>query len=354
MQKRASNLELLRIVAMLLIVLSHCSVHGIGSELPEGLVNPLAIYNYCGNLGVNLFVMITGYFMVTSKFSLGKLLKLLLQILVCSVLLYLFECVVVHPQKEISLADVKDVCFSVKYYKWWFISTYVQLFLLAPFLNVLLTSGNPRRIFAFIGASVMIILYFRTHNFPLLLFLNLYALGAWVRLYLPESAKLSEKSCFAVAGGLLLMYTGILYMCHHLVPNMHFVKLVQLSITSSYSVPVMFLSLVLFVGFVKWQIPYNRLINTVAATTLGIYLIHDCPGLRYYIWRTILHVDECVGKPYEYGYYLLSVAAVFIVCSAIEWGRGMLFNKPTALLVDRLLLPVAERVQQGAKRMLKW
>ena len=353
MKERASNLELLRIVAMLLIVLSHCSVHGIGNELPEGLVNPLSIFNYCGNLGVNLFVMITGYFMVTSKFSLGKLMKLLLQILVCSALLYLFECVVVQPQKEISISDIKYACFPVKYYKWWFISTYVQLFLLAPFLNVLLTSGNPRRIFAFIGASVMIMLYFRTHNFPLLLFLNLYALGACVRLYLPESAKLSTKSCFAVAVGLLLVYTGILY-CTTTCPGVQLGKLVRLAITSNYSVPVLFLSLVLFVGFVKWQIPHNRLINTVAATTLGIYLIHDCPGLRYYIWRTLLHVDECVGKPYAFGYWFVSVAAVFIVCSVLEWSRGILFNRPIALLVDRLVLPAVEYMQQFVKRMLKW
>lgn len=349
-------MELLRIVAMLLIVLSHCSVYGIGNELPEGQVNPLSIFNYCGNLGVNLFVMITGYFMVTSKFSLGKLMKLLLQILVCSVLLFLFECAVVHPQKEISIAEIKEVCFPVKYYKWWFISTYVQLFLLAPFLNVLLTSGNPRRIFAFMGASVVIMLYFRTHNFPLLLFMNLYALGALVRLYLPESAKLSSKLCFVAAGGLLLVYTGVLYMYHHLLPGLQLgnLVLVRLSITSSYSLPVMFLSLLLFVGFSKWKIPHNRLINMVAATTLGIYLIHECPGLRYYIWRTLLHVDECVGKSYEYGYCFLSVAAVFVACSALDWVRGILFNKPIALLVDRLALPVAEYMLQCAKRILKW
>ena len=347
MQKRASNLELLRIVAMLLIVLSHCSTHGIGNDLPEGCINPLTFIDYSGNLGVNLFVFITGYFMVKSEFSLARLLKLLLQVFICSVLLYVYECAVVHPQQELSLDTLKQVCMPIKFYQWWFVTTYVQLFLLAPFLNVFLTRSSPRKVLSFISAGLLIMLYFRTHQFPLLLFVVLYSMAAYVRLYLPSVDKISSRTCFIIGGGLMVLFSSILYLYSNPLPGMKLVPIVRLAITSSYSLPVMILGLVLFVGFLRLHVPYNRVINVVAGTTLGIYLIHDCPGLRYYIWRTLLGVHESISTPYTYIHCFLSVMVVFIACSCLEWLRGTLFNKPASLLVECILKSgrrIAERV----------
>ena len=77
---RQSNFELLRIVAMLMIVFHHFAFHGELSYEGAGLSAPHLWYNLIimdGKTGVNIFVLISGYFLVNDKeLSLKRLLKL--------------------------------------------------------------------------------------------------------------------------------------------------------------------------------------------------------------------------------------------------------------------------------------
>lgn len=78
---RASNLELFRIITMLLIVAHHYVVL---SDLPNVMVSDplglqsifLYIFGAWGKVGINCFVLITGYFMCMSKITLRKFVKL--------------------------------------------------------------------------------------------------------------------------------------------------------------------------------------------------------------------------------------------------------------------------------------
>lgn len=69
---RNSNLELLRIVSMILIIMHHYAVHGgfdlLNTELDLNRIW-IQILSIGGKIGVNCFVLITGYFMINSKFK---------------------------------------------------------------------------------------------------------------------------------------------------------------------------------------------------------------------------------------------------------------------------------------------
>lgn len=75
---RQTGPEVLRIIAMLLIVFHHFALH-VGIEYTTfSLSNAyLNIIEFGGKIGVNVFVIITGYFSCTSKFSFQKIFKLL-------------------------------------------------------------------------------------------------------------------------------------------------------------------------------------------------------------------------------------------------------------------------------------
>ena len=84
-KERNSNLELLRIIAMLFIVASHFAFHGFGSLGSFNEVNFIIANsnNYLiyflgmlGKIGVDVFVIISAYFMINSKFTFKKLLTL--------------------------------------------------------------------------------------------------------------------------------------------------------------------------------------------------------------------------------------------------------------------------------------
>ena len=81
--KRNSNLELFRIITMLIIVSHHYVVNsGLmpmvrASETVGANDIFLELFGWGGKTGINCFVLITGYFMCTSQITLKKFLKLI-------------------------------------------------------------------------------------------------------------------------------------------------------------------------------------------------------------------------------------------------------------------------------------
>lgn len=77
MNKRNSNIEILRIISMILIIMHHFSTHGMGDELTYSFNRyVIAITNLGGKLGATLFVLVSGYYMCKSKITGRKLAKL--------------------------------------------------------------------------------------------------------------------------------------------------------------------------------------------------------------------------------------------------------------------------------------
>ena len=75
--KRLSNIELLRIVAMLMVILGHYYVHG-GIPEEAGLGVTKTVFQFLGSgskIAVNIFVIISGYFLVTQKFNWMKVIR---------------------------------------------------------------------------------------------------------------------------------------------------------------------------------------------------------------------------------------------------------------------------------------
>lgn len=83
---RDSGIELFRIIAMLLIVAHHYVVNSglldLVAKTQEMTMNSifLLIYGAFGKIGINWFVMITGYFMCKQTLTVKKFLKLFLQV----------------------------------------------------------------------------------------------------------------------------------------------------------------------------------------------------------------------------------------------------------------------------------
>ena len=92
---RNSNLELYRIIAMLLIVAHHYVVNS-GLTSLDGPIsyNPtsakslfLLLFGAWGKTGINCFVLITGYFMCKSQITFKKFAKLILQVMFYNILI---------------------------------------------------------------------------------------------------------------------------------------------------------------------------------------------------------------------------------------------------------------------------
>lgn len=132
---RESNIELLRIIAMIMIIVHHFELFAGNSNIGNLSLNSyieIALFSF-GKLGVNIFVIISGYFLINSKFSTKKIFKLWMQILFYSVgiigILKLLNIV------DINLKEMLKYFLPISYKKYWFASTYMYLYLMFPFLN---------------------------------------------------------------------------------------------------------------------------------------------------------------------------------------------------------------------------
>ncbi len=130
---RLSNIEILRLVCILLIVGAHVS----GAYWKDLLFlerEIVLLYNSFSGMAVTLFVLISGYFGITFKKS--KLFTLVNIVWFYSVVLCLFKISITGFNSQETLRSF----FPVLSCKYWFATCYVIIFVLSPFINKLL--GN--------------------------------------------------------------------------------------------------------------------------------------------------------------------------------------------------------------------
>lgn len=131
---RNSRLEFLRIIAILMIVFCHFSTHGFifnNFSFNKYYLNAL---QFGGEFGVNIFVMISAYFSINKKENYKKIIKLVFCTLFYSVtFLILFLCF--SSLKSISITDVFKSLLPISYRHYWFITDFILLMIVSPFLN---------------------------------------------------------------------------------------------------------------------------------------------------------------------------------------------------------------------------
>ena len=138
---RNSNLEILRIIAMIFIIAFHLSRHGFDG-IDFVLSNPNSYFLYFlgifGRIGVDIFVLISAYFMIKSRFTFRKLLLLGGEVYFYSIIFLVIFTLFLTPVMPITIMDIIKSILPISH-AYWFITDYIALMLISPFLNILLT-----------------------------------------------------------------------------------------------------------------------------------------------------------------------------------------------------------------------
>ena len=146
MSRRNSTLEILRIISMIMVVGLHYMNRSIGgglnTELEANIVSSHILESICIT-SVNVFVLISGYFMQSTKTTgLKKAIDLYLIMLFYNLLS--FSIAVVTKQYQFSIREL--ILAFIPFFTGlkWFLETYIILLLIAPFINKLLNSLNKK------------------------------------------------------------------------------------------------------------------------------------------------------------------------------------------------------------------
>ena len=171
LKKRLSSIELLRIIAMLMIIAHHFVCYGNFDFNHISIGNKiwLQILFSGGKIGVNIFVMISGYFLISSKkIQVNKVLKLIMQILFYSIIIYMiFICF------GIETFSIKILFKHILGYPiWWFAKTYLALYLIHPYINVLLeniTKIEYKRLLIFLQLCLVYFLQLQQYHWMMVI-----------------------------------------------------------------------------------------------------------------------------------------------------------------------------------------
>lgn len=102
------------------------------------------------------------------------------------------------------------------------------------------------------------------------------------------------------------------------------------------SITTALLSICIFMVFKNMDIGYSKIINRIASTTFGIYLIHDNEYVRSFLWKELLHNASYMDSMYLPLHTVVSVAGVFCVCMGVESVRTFVVKRCTGAWRNRM------------------
>lgn len=328
-KKRDANLDLLRIVSMLLIIFLHSIDHSGVLEQAEGSSSAMYFYvrftyALC-QVCVNCYVMLSGYYLVQSKFRLQKLVALWMETAFYSFVLKLLF--MVTGQETISVVSLISCFFPIVTGRYWFITIYVGMYLLSPFLNKLIHAMN-RKEHTILNICLFLLFSLWSSLHPsitgmnsgggwgLAWFVVLYFAAAWFRLYYtPKHKPVILLGIFLLIP--LLMAAG------QAAARAAGIGILQSIICNWFrydSAPVYLMTIALFAAFLNIRIKHDcvsKAICSVAPLTLGVYLIHIHANVSPWLWETM----NLPAKMHTGWFPLIQfgcVIAIFAVCCVID------------------------------------
>lgn len=337
-KKRDSNLELYRIIVMFAIVAHHYVVNsGLMTSINER--NALAanslfllLFGCWGKIGINCFVLITGYFMCKSNITPRKFLKLFLEWMFYKYVIY--AIFTLSGYQPFSVKDLIKTIIPFMSLTDGFTSCFIVFFLFIPFLNILIKNLNEKRhrclLFLVLGVySVLAMLPFTDIGSSYVFwFMALYFVASYIRIYpisLYENTKFWGWLSFVAV---ICSFVSIIFMAY-MKENSGLYMGFYYFVADSNKITALAVSVAFFMFFKNIKVKYHPFINKVAASTFGVLLIHaNSDTMRQWLWRDICNNVGFFDSPYLVLHAFGVVIVVFVVCIVIDWLRIRFIERP--------------------------
>ena len=343
--KRQANFELLRIVAMFMIITLHYLVKG-GAAVPFPFAageNPAGVFawlieSFC-IVAVNCYVLISGYFCVESEWRPGRVGSLLCQVLFYSLLIPLI--LIMTGVVNMSDLDIYDwigfvLPFGTEHY--WFATAYLVMYLFAPFLSAGIQKMKKRDLqillallLAFFSLEKTIIpIYLVTdrYGYDFGWFLCLFVMAGYIRLYGISWLEKRSNAVGAYVLSCLLIWllslasntlgSRIEAFVHY--ANMPYTYNHLLCLTGAVSLFYVFKGLSVREGRAA------KLIRLLAPCTFGVYLLHEHILVRYR-WLEWLKADQVKESFLFLPHMIGCVLLVYVIGTTVDMARAWMFGR---------------------------
>jgi hypothetical protein len=348
-KEKNSSFELMRIFSMLMVCAYHWQLHGnndgiISSELTGNQIISF-IFGSWGTLGVNLFFLLSFYFLINkSQCNYIRILGLVVKVsfygtavlLICSFL----------GLTNISVVELIKSVLGVFAYQYWFITVYIIMSVLSPYINRLLEGLLSREI-----ALLWSVMFYVTYILSWIIGNEIVGrLSCGFTLYItiyilvkkaPRLEGFITKYRFL---GFMLVLLSILFECFlSFIGRNTTIASKLINKFQSTASPFMFiLAIFIFYIFKTWQLRTNKVINFIGAYSSGAYLLHGgADFIKNVLWDGIFKVADYYNGPIgSYAiHYCLCIMALFVAGLLSEF----VYTHSVGLLVDKILNKLLKR-----------
>lgn len=336
MRERKSNIELLRIVLILMIIILHYFNADMGGVLGHTISGSINYYSShllesMSIVAVNVFVLITGYFSYKKEqVKVSKAINLVVIMIFWGLLLSLLTVLILQPRR-IDVGVIEDIIKSAT--NQWFVVIYSILYLLIPFLNKVINNINKNSykwllgiglFFFYIWPSFYTKVTLNDGGYGIVNFVYLYLIGAYIRKY-HQNDKSIIKS--------LLVYL----LCALIVTVFSF----KFGRAWDYCFVFNLVgSIALFELFRSINIKHSKLINQLATYTFAVYLIDVNEFFNKFLYRTLFHSNHYWNSNGMILNLIISVIGIYIICIILEFLRRLIFGRFFDWFVNKIKLEI--------------
>lgn len=342
-KQRSSNIELLRIIAMLMIITFHIFKYSITAQLSEyqpilndgdPLFNQprffyqlflLCFISPLGKAGNAIFLTISGYFLVRNEKGINikkTFIKIITQLGFCATLLTLLSFLTTFFNNGMYHLDLLNI--TIFNSMSWFVGYYFSVIVIAyVFLNKFLENLSKEKYTVFLmilfavselGWTSGLLDRLASGLRILLTGVFLYAFGGYIKLYDPFK-KIKTYVFYLI----ILLSFAMVFVSYY---NVTTTKIDIYNISGEIgnflqsipgykdnSIIAIVIGLSLFEIFRRININYNKSINFIASSTLMIYLFHDNKFIHS-IWSVKDWITDLYYRPNIFVLKLLLTAFV--------------------------------------------
>lgn len=361
--KKNANIELIRIISMLMIITLHTLYKGnlLGNLADMNIKSIVAwIIESVAIVGLNMFMLISGYLLVDSKFKCGRLLEIIFQILfysigVLAVLLILGE--------RYTTYDYLQCIFPIHNNVYWFCTAYVLMYLFSPVLKRGIKKMKQKQLGAIIIVLLIYECAFKTllpvrleadkMGYDVIWFLIMFLVASYIKLYGLKLLKSAQTAWILHVIFTALIFAEKFVLTYINSKTGHFSDIVGVSFEYNHFF-VLASSVSLFCALINMK-PIEgkaaKVICLFAPLSFGVYLLHEQVLIRYE-WPKWLQVSSFLGHPvYQFVAMLFCVVlGVYVIGAFVDLIRSFIF-KGFKLLVSKTKLTAGlSRIDEAINR----
>lgn len=345
--QRNSNIELLRIIAMWLILAHHLTVHNVDPIAVVPGAASRAFLSICfypvGRIGVGIFVAITAWFLclkpdsLSMKSSLRKIWVLDRQLIFYSVILTVLFSLVTSSQFP-SVKSFVLSFFPLLTGVWWFPTTYALYLLFAPFFIKGLRALSKAEHAALSAALIIcfgilgFVPYVAIDSVSVSLlaeFFMITVLISFIQWRIPSADIIDHKRMLV---GAMLAAIAVLTLCYFLsTAGIRFLSSTASSFYNSvFEHPCSVISLAVSIPLVLLSTSakpyYSQVINRLARCAFGVYLLTDNAPVRSILWRGPLSFGSLAHLAPTFVFCIAATCIVYLCASLIDEARSLIFS----------------------------